>query len=114
MGEYCSVRVWQLRTGASVAELEVLAASGMAEIHRWIPGITQLSLVRLAHESEVRYLMITVFTSYEAYVFWRQVEEEGPDYWEHYASVLMHWEQLARLVEEFHGDSFPLQGSAEP
>lgn len=113
MGEYCSVRVWQLKTGASSAELEALAASGIAEMHRWIPGIKQLSLVRLAREPEARYLMITNFTSYEAYRFWRQVEEEGPDYWERYASVLMHWEQLARLVEEFHGDSFPLQDSKE-
>ena len=113
MGEYCSVRVWQLKTGASGAELEALAASGIAEMHRWIPGIKQLSLVRLSREPEAHYLMITNFTSHEAYRFWRQIEEEGPDYWERYASVFMHWEQLARLVEEFHGDSFPLQGSTE-
>ena len=113
MGEYCSVRVWHLKTGASTAELEVLAASGIAEMHRWIPGLQQLSLVRLPQGAEARYLMISVFSSYEAYTFWRQVEEEGPDYWERYASVLMHWEQLVRLADEFHGDFIPLQHSPD-
>jgi hypothetical protein len=32
------------------------------------------------------------------------VEEEGPDYWERYASVLMYWEQLSMLVEEWVGE----------
>ena len=88
MGEYCSVRVWQLKTGASAAELETLAASGVAEMHRWIPGIERLSLVRVEHEeheapgSQPRYLMLTTFTNQEAYRAWRRVEEEGPDYWE--------------------------------
>ncbi len=110
MGEYCSVRVWQLKAGASPAELETLAATGVAEMHRWIPGITHLSLVRLAPMPEARYLMLTTFTSYETYSGWRRIEEEGPDYWERYASVLMHWEQLASLVEEYSGDSISLMG----
>jgi len=35
--------------------------------------------------------MITNFVDREAYQRWRQIEEEGPDYWERYASILMHW-----------------------
>ncbi len=109
MGNYCSVRVWQLKTGASAAEVEALATSGVAEMYRWIPGVKQLSLVRLANGPETRYLVITTFTNYDAYKHWRQVEEEGPDYWERYASILMHWEQLVRLVEEYQGEAIPIQ-----
>lgn len=105
MGEYCSVRVWQLKPGASAGELETLAASGVAEMHRWIPGVKQLSLVRLASVPDQRYLVLTTFADYQAYTAWRRIEEEGPDYWERYASVFMHWEQLARLVEEYSGDA---------
>ena len=110
MSEYCSVRVWQLKAGASATELEMLATSGVAEMYRWIPGIKQLSLVRIAHMPETRYLMQVTFTDYQAYIAWRRIEEEGPDYWERFASVFMHWEQLACLVEEYHGDSFSLMG----
>jgi hypothetical protein len=108
MSEYCCVRVWQLKAEASAAELEMLATSGVAEMYRWIPGIKQLSFVRIAHMPEMRYLMLTTFTDYQAYISWRRVEEEGPDYWERFASVFMHWEQLACLVEEYHGDSHSL------
>ena len=107
MGEYCSVRVWQLKPEASAADLEDLAAGGIAEMHRWIPGIKQLSLVRVEQgpqPSLPRYLMLTTFTNYAAYRAWRRIEEEGPDYWERYASVVMHWEQIASLVEEYRGD----------
>ena len=105
MQDYYSVRVWQLRPGASAAELEALTASGVLEMQRWIPGVKGLSLIRLTAESETgRYLLITTFMNYEAYRRWRQVEEEGPDYWERYASVLMHWEQLSTLVEEYVGE----------
>jgi hypothetical protein len=108
MGEYCSVRVWQLKAGASAAELESLATDGIAEMYRWIPGITRFSLVHLASAPETRYLMIVTFRDSQAYVSWRRIEEEGADYWERFASVFMHWEQVARLVEEYHGDSFSL------
>jgi hypothetical protein len=108
MSEYCSVRVWQLKAGASAAELEALATSGVAEMYRWIPGVKQLSLVRIAPALETRYLMFTTFTDYQAYITWRRIEEEGPDYWERFASVFMHWEQLARLVEDYHGDAISL------
>ncbi len=108
MGEYCSARVWQLKEGASAAELEALATSGIAEMYRWIAGIKRLSLVRIAHTPETRYLMLATFTDYQAYISWRRIEEEGPDYWERFASVFMYWEQLARLVEDYHGDSLSL------
>jgi heme-degrading monooxygenase HmoA len=104
MGDYYSVRVWQLKPGASAAEVEALTASGILEMQRWIPGVKHLSLIRLAGES-TRYLLITTFVNAEAYKRWRQVEEEGPDYWERYASVLMHWEQLSALVEEYVGEA---------
>ncbi len=104
MQNYYSVRVWQLKPGASAGDVEALAASGMLEMQRWIPGVKYLSLIRLRGESG-RYLLITTFENSEAYRRWRQVEEEGPDYWERYASVLMHWEQLSALVEEYAGEA---------
>jgi hypothetical protein len=119
MGEYCSMRVWQLRAGASAAELETLAVTGIAEMHRWISGIEQLALIRVEPEpgkrdSSPRYLMLTTFTNHEAYLAWRRIEEEGPDYWERYASVFMYWEQIARLVEEYSGDLIDLKQSDKP
>ena len=103
MSMYRSVRLWQLKSGASARELEELVNSGILEMQRWIPGTLGLSLVRLDGEPIGRYLMITNFIDREAYQRWRQIEEEGPDYWERYASILVHWEQLARLIEEYHG-----------
>jgi len=104
MNGYRSVRLWQLRAGASASELEELVTSGVREMQRWIPGVHGLSLIRLDGEPAGRYLLITTFTDYEAYRRWRQIEEEGPDYWERYASVLMHWEQLVMLVQEYQGE----------
>jgi len=104
MNEYRSIRLWQLKPGASDRELEALMTSGVLEMQRWIPGVKHLSLIRLAGKHPGRYLVITTFTDYAAYQGWRRVEEEGPDYWEHYASVLIHWEQLVDLVEEYHGE----------
>ncbi len=80
-------------------------SSGVLEMQRCIPGVKHLSLIHLAGEHPGRYLVITTFTDYEAYQGWRRVEEEGPDYWERYASVLMNWEQLVDLVEEYYGES---------
>ena len=106
MQDYYSVRLWRLKAGASAAELEALAASGILEMQRWIPGVKRLSLIRLTGGGENgRYVLITTFANSEAYRRWRQVEEEGPDYWERYASVLMHWEQLSALVEEYAGEA---------
>jgi hypothetical protein len=104
MDEYRSIRLWQLKPGASAHELEELMTSGVLEMQRWIPGVKHLSLIRLAGELPGRYLVITTFTDHEAYQGWRRVEEEGPDYWERYASIVMHWEQLVDLVEEYHGE----------
>ena len=73
-------------------------------MQRWIPGVLGLSLIRLDGEPVGCYLLITTFTDYEAYRRWRQIEEEGPDYWERYASVLMYWEQLVMLVQEYQGE----------
>jgi hypothetical protein len=104
MSCYCSIRIWQLKPGYTHKELEVLAATGIVEMQRWIPGVKHLSLVRLGDEFEGRYLLTTTFTNYEAFKYWRQVEEEGADYWERYASIMMQWEQLAQAVEEYHGE----------
>lgn len=104
MNAYRSVRLWKLKEGASASELEELVTSGVLEMQRWIPGVKGLSLIRLDSEPAGRYLLVTTFTDYEAYRRWCQIEEEGPDYWERYASVLMHWEQLAELIEEYHGE----------
>jgi hypothetical protein len=104
LNEYRSIRLWQLKPGASASELEELMTSGVLEMQCWIPGVKRLSLIRLAGEPAGRYVVITAFTDYEAYQGWRRVEEEGPDYWERYASVVMHWEELVSLVEEYHGE----------
>lgn len=104
MENYYSVRLWQLKPGVSSGEVEALAASGLLEMQRWIPGAQHLSLVRLSGQPLGRYLLITTFSSYEAYKHWRQIEEEAPDYWERYASILMHWQQLSSLIEEYAGE----------
>ena len=78
--------------------------SGVLEMQCWIPGAKSLSLIRLDGEPAGRCLVITTFTDHQAYQRWRQIEEEGPDYWERYASVMMHWEQLVTLVEEYRGE----------
>lgn|GEM_PF-988873 len=105
MHDYCLVRLWQLRPGAPAGELEELITSGVLEMQRWIPGVKHLALVRLAGEPAGRYLVITTFTGYEAFRHWRQIEEEGADYWERYASIQMHWDQLVSLVDEYHGEA---------
>jgi hypothetical protein len=33
-----------------------------------------------------------------------RVEEEGPDYRERYAPIMMHREHLALLIEQYHGE----------
>lgn len=104
MGEFQCVRVWRLKQGATYEDIEALASSGVLEMQRWIPGVKRLGLLRLRGEPK-QYLMRLTFVSYEAYMYWRQVEEEAPDYWERYASILMHWEQLCELVAEYIGES---------
>lgn len=103
MGDYVCTRVWQLRQEASYVDVEVLASSSLLEVLRWIPGIKRFSLCRLSDESG-RFLMTMSFINYQSYRYWRQVEAEAVDYWEHFAAVLAHWEQLCQLVEEYVGD----------
>ncbi|GAC1355712.1 MAG: hypothetical protein NVS4B11_25860 [Ktedonobacteraceae bacterium] len=104
MGDYYCSRLWQLKQGASPQEVEHLASSGVLEMLRWIPGVKQASLIHLANGEPRRYLLNLTFTSQASYTYWRQVEEEAPDYWERFASVQMHWEQLCSLVEEYAGE----------
>ena len=100
---YYSVRIWQLKPDCTSGELEALAASGYLEMQRWIPGVKQVALVR--SDTGPEYVLTTTFGDAAAYAHWRQVEQEAPDYWERYASVLMHWEQLSALVEEYAGEA---------
>jgi hypothetical protein len=104
MGEYFCGRVWELRSGASRGEVEQLATSGVLEMQRWIPGVKHVSLVRLNGDL-VRYMMTLTFTDQSAYTYWKQVEEEASDYWERFASVQFHWEQLCSLVAEYAGET---------
>lgn len=104
MSEFQCVRVWQLKQAATCDDVEALASSSVVEMQRWIPGVKRLGLLRLQGEPR-QYIMTHTFVSYESYMYWRQVEEEAPDYWEWYGSVLMHWEQLCELVAEYIGES---------
>jgi len=103
MGDYYCTRIWQLKQGASSQEVELVASSSVVEMLRWIPGVKQVSFVHLAESEPRRYLMTLLFTNQASYTYWRQVEEEAPDYWERFASVQMHWEQLCALIEEYAG-----------
>ncbi len=104
MGDYFCVRVWQLKLGASAQEVEHLASSSVLEMLRWIPGVRKVSLVHLTGSEPRRYLMNLTFTNMASYTYWRQVEEEASDYWEHFASVQLQWEQLCSLLEEYAGE----------
>jgi len=104
MGAYYCSRVWQVKTGASAREVEHLASSGMVEMLRWMPGVKQVVLVQLTASEPSRYLLVLTFVNQAAYTYWRQVEEEAPDYWERFASIQLHWEQLCVLVEEYAGE----------
>ncbi len=104
MGQYHSMRVWQLKPGQMGADLENLTSTGFLEMQRWIPGVKHIALLRAAGAPHNRYVLTTTFDSYEAYVYWRQVEEEAPDYWERYAAIIMQWEQVCQLVDEYVGE----------
>jgi hypothetical protein len=103
MGDYVCTRVWQLRQESSYEDVEVLASSSLLEMLRWIPGVKRFSLCRVSDEPG-RLLMTMIFMNYQSYRYWRLVEAEAADYWEHFAAVLAHWEQLCQLVEEYAGD----------
>ncbi|HAT44497.1 MAG TPA: hypothetical protein DEV72_06945 [Ktedonobacter sp.] len=100
---YYSVRIWQLKPDCTGAELEALAASGYLEMQRWISGVKHVSLVR--SDTGPEYVLTTTFIDAVAYVHWRQVEQEAPDYWERYAAILMQWERTCRLVAEYAGEA---------
>src|SRR5437763_9731312 len=104
MGDYHLLRVWQLKPGCTGSELEALMASGYLEMLRWIPGVKHIALVRAGGAAGDRYMLTSTFTSYEAYTYWRQVEEEAADYWERYAAIIMQWEQVCSLLEEYAGE----------
>lgn len=104
MADYYCVRIWQLKPGASSQEVEHLASSSILEMLRWIPGVKQVSLIHLTGSEPRRYLMNLTFTNQASYTYWRQVEEEASDYWERFASVQLHWEQLCTLIEEYAGE----------
>ena len=94
MANYHLVRVWQLKPGCTGTELEALMASGYLEMQRWIPGVKHIALVRAYGSAIGRYMLTTTFTSYEAYTYWRQVEQEAADY----------WERTCYLLEEYAGE----------
>lgn len=104
MGEYYAVRIWQLKAGHTGAELEALANTGYLEMQRWIPGVRHISLLRASGNTTGCYVLTTTFADYGAYTYWRQVEEEAPDYWERYAAIIMQWERICRLVKEYGGE----------
>jgi len=104
MGKYYLMRVWELKGGYTGAELEALMSSGYLEMQRWIPGVERVSLLRAGGEAEGRYVVMTMFASYEAYRYWRQVEEEAADYWERYAAIVMQWERICYLMAEYAGE----------
>jgi hypothetical protein len=103
MQDYACMRVWQLKAGASAAELERLATSGFLEMQRWIPGVKQVALLNVA-AAPGQFVMVMTFADHEAYLRWRKAEEEGADYWEHYAAIASEWDRLASLVTEYIGD----------
>src|SRR6266516_4900484 len=98
MGKYYLLRVWELKVGGTSGELEEWMASGYLEMQRWIPGVERVSLLRAGGEATGRYVLTITFGSYEAYRYWRQVEEEAADYWERYAAIVMQWERTCYLV----------------
>jgi len=104
MGDYYAVRLWQLKPGHTGAEVEELAHSGYLEMQRWIPGVRHVTLLRADRERTGCYVLTTTFADYAAYTYWRQVEEEAPDYWERYAAIIMQWERVCHLVGEYGGE----------
>jgi len=104
MGDYYLVRIWQLKPGCAGAELEALMSSGYLEMQRWIPGVKHISLMRAGDDAQGRYVLTSTFVSQEAYSYWRQVQEEAADYWERYAAIIMQWERLCFLLEEYAGE----------
>jgi|SRR5947209_6803206 len=105
MSDYYSVRIWQLRPGHTDADVESLASSGYLEMQRWIPGVKRISLLHSGGMDAIKHFVLTTtFVNYEAYTYWRQVEQEAADYWERYAAIAMQWECMCYLVGEYAGE----------
>lgn len=103
MSEYYSTRKWKLKEEANGRDLEDLVRSGVVEILRWVPGVKRLHFGGIEGEPGL-YSLTLIFSDQSAYQKWRQFEEEGGDYWERYASVMIHWEQMAQIEEEYSGE----------
>ncbi len=103
MGEYCCIRIWQLKPGASPTELEALVGVEMTTMQSLIPGVKRFSLFRIHATAEEipHYMLIITFADAEAYTYWRQVEEEAPTYWPNFASLLFRLEQACTLLNEY-------------
>ena len=105
MSNYYCVHILKLKPAAAGADLEALLRKRVIEMGRWIPGVQHFSLMRTKASASAGeyYLMTITFESQQAYVYWRQVEEEAHVYWPQLASVLQGCEQISTLEEEYEG-----------
>jgi hypothetical protein len=106
MGSYYCIQLLQLKPNASETEFEDLIHMRIVEMERWIPGVLTFSLLRASAREDEKarhYFMTLTFTNFEAYTYWRQVEDEAVTYWPQLASTLLRCEQLATLINEFEG-----------
>ncbi|MBA2392906.1 MAG: hypothetical protein H0V70_09195 [Ktedonobacteraceae bacterium] len=105
MSSYYCVQILGLKPAASGADLEALLRTRVAEMGRWITGVQRFSLMRAKTPTgeTVHYLMTLTFESQQAYIYWRQVEEEAHAYWPQLASVLQRCEQVSTLLAEYEG-----------
>ena len=105
MSNYYCVQILGLKPAASGADLEALLRTRVIEMGRWIPGVQRFSLMRTKNPGgeTVHYLMTLTFESQQAYIYWRQVEEEAHAYWPQLASVLQRCEQISTLLAEYEG-----------
>jgi hypothetical protein len=103
MGEYCCIRIWQLKHGASSTELEALIGAEMTMMQNLLPGVKRCILFRIHPTTgeTIQYMLIIAFAHAEAYTYWRQVEEEAPTYWPNFASLLFRLEQTCTLLNEY-------------
>lgn len=64
MGDYHSVRIWQLKAGSTAADFEALAASGYLEMQRWIPRVKRVFLQRASGPAAECYVLNTTFVGH--------------------------------------------------
>jgi hypothetical protein len=103
MGDYCCIRIWQLKIGASTTELEDLIRIEISTMQSLIPGVKRLSLyrIRTAQGEALQYMMVIAFVDAKTYMYWRQVEEEAPTYWPSFGMLLFRLEQTCTLLNEY-------------